>query len=224
MKFKPLLAGLAAFSLVASAQATDILSENFDSFSSLAGKGWVVSNKGQFPNPDLSASWSQGSPGSAFNSQSGAADSYAGVSYASAFGNVIDNWLFSPVFNLAAGETVTFYTRSHGDLPDRLQVSLSGNGASTNTSDFTSLLFDLNPTYTADGFPTDWFKVQFTIPTFSGSGTGRLGFRFYIADASANGDYIGLDTFSVVPEPATVMTLGIGMLGLLAMRRRNKSL
>lgn len=223
MKYKHLLAGLTALTLAASVQAGTILSENFDKFSSLAGKGWVVKNNSSLPNPNVDSWWSQGNPGAAFDAQSGASDSYVGVGYASAFGNVIDDWLFTPVLKLAGGETVSFYTRSNGDLPDHLEVSWSANGASTNASDFTTLLFSLNPNYDANGYPTDWFKVEFTMPTFSVPGTGRLGFRYYIADASANGDYIGIDTLNVVPEPTTVMTLGIGMLALLAMRRRRNN-
>ncbi len=221
MKFKHLLAGLTALSLVASAQATNILTENFDSFTAMTGSGWVVKNNSANPNSNPDSTWSQGSPGSAFDAQAGASDSYAGVGFASSnFGNVLDNWLFTPSFALAAGEVVTFYTRSNGDLPDHLEVRMSGNGTSTNISDFTSLLFDLNPALDADGYPTGWTQYQFTIPAFSGGDTGRLAFRYFVTDAQNNGDYIGIDTLSVVPEPATVMSLGIGMLALLAMRRR----
>ncbi|HTD05790.1 choice-of-anchor J family PEP-CTERM protein [Undibacterium sp.] len=221
MKFKHLLAGLTVLTLAASVQATTIINENFDSFASLAAKGWAVKNQSDIPNP--LASWGQGNSGAAFTAQAGADDSYAGINFATTNGSVVDNWLFTPVFQLAVGETVTFYTRSAGTFADHLEVRLSGNGSSTNTSDFTALLFDLNPALNADGYPTDWFKVQFTIPTFSGLGTGRLGFRYFVTDSGPqgnNGNYIGIDTLNVVPEPTTVMTLGIGMLALLAMRRR----
>ncbi|MES2102652.1 MAG: choice-of-anchor J domain-containing protein [Pseudomonadota bacterium] len=220
MKFKHLLAGLTALSLVASAQATNILTENFDSFAALAGKGWAVQNNSD--NPNVLSTWDQGNPGAAFNAQAGANDSYAGVNFASTNGNVIDNWLFTPAFALAAGEVVTFYTRSIADgiFPDNMEVRMSSNGSSTNVNDFGSLLFEVNPALTVDGFPSDWFKVQFTIPAFAGGDTGRLAFRYFLADASVSGDYIGIDTLNVVPEPATVMSLGIGMLALLAMRRR----
>ncbi|MES2068858.1 MAG: choice-of-anchor J domain-containing protein [Pseudomonadota bacterium] len=223
MKFKHLLAGLTALTLAASVQAA-LLDENFDSVSTLAGKGWVQKNNSGAP----SLSWFQGTPGSSFDAQSGAADSYIAASFNSTSGvtpatNTVDNWLLTPYLALTSGETVSFYTRSTGALPDHLEVRLSSNGASTNTSDFSTLLFDLNPALDADGYPTDWFNVTFTIPTIVGLNGGRLGFRYFVTDsgpAGNNGDYIGIDTVAV-PEPTTVMTLGIGMLALLAMRRRN---
>ena len=57
-------------------------------------------------------------------------------------------------------------------FPDRLQVRMSTNGASTNVGstatgvgDFTTLLLDINPNYTTNCYPNVW--TQFTV-TLSG--------------------------------------------------------
>ena len=57
-------------------------------------------------------------------------------------------------------------------FPDRLQVRISTNGASTNVGstatgvgDFTTLLLDINLNYTTNGYPNVW--TQFTV-TLSG--------------------------------------------------------
>ncbi|MFZ6647057.1 choice-of-anchor J domain-containing protein [Undibacterium sp. TJN25] len=224
MKFKYLLAGLAALSLIASTQASTILSENFDDFSSLAGKGWVVKNNSDLPATDRLTkkviSWDQGNPGAAFNSQSGADDSFAGVNFATSNGNVIDDWLFTPVFTISGGGVISFYTRSvDHSLADNMEVRLSSSGASTNTGDF-ALQFQINPGLDADGYPTDWTQYVITIPDGTAQSTGRLAFRYFLADASTTGNYIGIDSLNVVPEPATMMSLSIGLLALMTMRRR----
>ena len=88
--------------------------------------------------------------------------------------DTISNWLLTPVLNLRNGNVLTFYTRTvHTPMfPDRLQVRMSTNGASTNmgstatgVGDFTTLLLDINPNYTTNGYPNVW--TQFTV-TLSG--------------------------------------------------------
>src|SRR4029077_4424492 len=114
-------------------------------------------------------------------------------------------WLLTPEISLQNGNTLTFYTRTVDvpAFPDRMQVRMSTNGASTNVGttefdlgDFTNLLLDINPNYTADGYPNVW--THFTIP-ISGvpPGTnGRLAFRYFVENArlfGANSDYIGVN-------------------------------
>ena len=79
---------------------------------------------------------------------------------------------------------------------------MSTNGASTNVGstatsvgDFTTLLLNINPNYTTNGYPNVW--TQFTV-TLSGlppaGATGRLAFRYFVENAGfsgANSDYIG---------------------------------
>ena len=80
-----------------------------------------------------------------------------------------------PNVTLTNGDVFTFYTRvptGGGQFPDRLQVRMSTNGASTDvgtsntsTGDFSTLLLDINPTYSTTVYPEVW--TQFTI-TISG--------------------------------------------------------
>ena len=78
---------------------------------------------------------------------------------------------------------------------------------STSVGHFTTLLLDINPTYTLGGFPTDW--QQYTV-TFSGPTSptnGSVGFRYFVENGGLlgdNSDYIGLDTVQIatVPEPS----------------------
>ena len=56
---------------------------------------------------------------------------------------------------------------------------------------------------------------------------GRFGFRYFLPDTLANGDYIGIDTVSVenvvvaaVPEPGSLLGLAVGGLILVSKLRR----
>ena len=79
--------------------------------------------------------------------------------------------------------------------------------------DFTTLLLDINPTYTTTGYPNAW--TQFTV-TISGVGSptpGRLAFRYFVENGGPNGansDYIGIDTvqysFACQPTPTPAPT------------------
>ena len=118
----------------------------------------------------------------------------------------ISDWLLTPPLTLQNGGQLTFWTRTVNApaFPDRLQVRMSLNGTSTNVGttetsvgDFTTLLLDINPTYTRAGYPNVW--TQFTV-NLSGIGsptTGRLAFRYFVENGGprgANSDYIGIDT------------------------------
>lgn len=152
--------------------------------------------------------WFQGNT-IVFNAHAGEAGTYAAANYQGVSGaNTISNWLFTPVRTLKNGDTLRFFTRTAtaSTYPDRLQVRMSLNGNSmnvgtTNTSvgDFTTLLLDINPTYTVGGFPDTW--TQYTV-TLSGLGTptpGRFAFRYFVENGGpdgSNSDYIGIDTVS----------------------------
>src|SRR5207249_5855688 len=139
-------------------------------------------------------------------SQSGAPNSYIAANYQNgAELATISNWLLTPPLTLENGARLTFWTRTtDGMFPDRLQVRMSTNGASTNVGstatsvgDFTTLLLNINPDYTTHGYPDVW--TQFTV-TLSGlppaGATGRLAFRYFVENAGfsgANSDYIGID-------------------------------
>lgn len=204
-----------------------------EGFDSVLPAGWSQQNLstpvGSNPN------WFQGNTG-VFSSQSGSANSYIAANFNSVAGaNIISNWLFTPQLVLSNGDVVSFWTRTVDVpfFPDRLQLRLSTNGASTNVGatntsvgDFTTLLLDINPGYSTSGYPNVWTNFSVTISGLSGPSNGRLAFRYFVEDggpAGNNSDYIGIDTFSftqAIPEPATASLFVIGIAGAFVSRRR----
>jgi hypothetical protein len=203
-----------------------ILTQGFDN---VATSGWVATNNS---NPTGVVGWEQGNSG-LFDAQGGAANSFAAASFlnTSPLGGAISNWLISPEFTLFNGETISFYTRSTGFLPDSLQVRLSGAGASTNVGatsgdvgDFTTLLAALNPALADGGYPTDWTLISLTVSGVIDGTTGRFAFRYFIPDSTAAGDYIGIDSVQVsTPEPETFGLFAAGLLPLLLARRARRA-
>ena len=54
-------------------------------------------------------------------------------------------------------------------------------------------------------------------------GSGRIGFRYFVANTDTAGNYIGIDNVNVVPEPASALLalLGLIMVGRAATRWRS---
>jgi len=229
----------ATAALVTSAANAAILTENFDEAGGFFGTtgqsnvpsapvvpGWVVKNNSTPAGP---SSWFSGSMSSPFPPQAGSGFAAVNSDSLSGPANTISNWMITPVMSFGAGTPVTFWTRTVSSVtfPDRLQVRLSTNGNSTdvgatNTSvgDFTTLVAEINPNQTQNGYPTQWTLESLNLPV---GGTGRLAFRYFVTNAGpggTNSEMIGIDTLSVVPEPLTgagaMVALGAGWL----MRRR----
>jgi len=195
---------------------TNVFTQGFDVVAPLPA-GWASQN---LSNPVGATSWFQGNAG-VFPANSGAATSYIAANFNNTTGaNIISNWLFAPNVTLRNGDQFSFFTRTTtGTFPDRLQVRMSTNGASVNAGttntgvgDFTTLLLDINPTYTATGYPTAW--TQFTINLSglpAGGISGRLAFRYFVENAGPaglNSDFIGIDdavynTTAPGPPPTT---------------------
>lgn len=182
---------------------TILLNEGFNSASPLPA-GWASQNLSAPLGP---TGWFQGNTG-VFAAQSGPANSYIAANWqnttTTGVGN-ISNWLFTPQLAIKNGDVFTFWTRtvSPAAFPDRLQVRLSTNGASTNVGatdasvgDFTTLLLDINPTLTTTGYPTSWTLYTITISGLGAPTNGRIAFRYFVTGgggAAANSDYIGID-------------------------------
>ena len=85
--------------------------------------------------------------------------------------------------------------------------------------DFTTLLLDINPTYTLTGYPVVWTQFSVTISGLGGPTAGRLALRYFVENGGPDGensDYIGIDTFQYngacgptpTPRPTPTPTLG----------------
>ena len=146
--------------------------------------------------------------------------------------HAISNWLLTPPLTLRNGAVMTFYTRTVDvpQFPDRLEVRMSTNGASTNVGtaafdvgDFTTLLLEINPGQTTSGYPTVWTQFTVTVSGLGSPTTGRLAFRYFVVNGGphfANADYIGLDTVLFVcatptptPSPTPTPTPAAGQAG-----------
>jgi photosystem II stability/assembly factor-like uncharacterized protein len=177
------------------------INQGFDDITNLPG--WVMINHSQ---PLGTTNWFQGND-TVFPAFDGPPTAYIAANFDNgADVATLSNWLLTPVLNLKNGNVLTFYTRTTAVgaqlFPDRLQVRMSTNGASTNVGttasdvgDFTTLLLDINPTYD-DQYPHVWTLFTVTISGVNSPTTGRLAFRYFVEDGGPNGansNYIGID-------------------------------
>jgi hypothetical protein len=191
-----------------------------EGFDNIAANGWTYQNLSV---PLGTTNYFQGNP-AVFAAHSGAANSYLGTNFNNTTGNnTISNWAYSPVNNVAAGEVVSFWTRtvSAPAFPDRLHLKYDPTG-STNAANYTNTLVTVNPNLTLAGYPSVWTQFSFVMTAALASPTGRFAFHYDVpggGPSGANSDYIGIDTFSIVPEPASLGLIGLVGVGLLARRR-----
>lgn len=206
--------------------------ENFDDMTQLEANGWVRQNNSSPLGPN---GWYQGIPTSAspdpgpFNAYNGANNAYAAANFASTTGGTgtISNWLAMPNKTFRNGDVLTFYTRKptisvgQTDFPDRLELRMSTNGASTNVGstatgvgDFTTLLLSINPTLVANVYPQTWTMYTVTVSGLPAPTSGRMAFRYFVTNggpSGSNSDYIGLD--NVVYTPYTCPSLSLSPAG-----------
>lgn len=199
--------------------------EGFDNFAALNAAGWMVNNLSNpiGDNTEYPGSWAQGNPALlSINSQSGAENSFVAAGFGSGKGiSTISNWLLSPELRLKNGDTLTFYTRTddysstlpEDIFPDRLQLRLSINGASSevgnnenSVGDFSILLLDINSDYQKSGdksYPQAWRAYTVQLSNLPDNVTGRFGFRYLVengASLGTNSWLIAIDSFSFKSE------------------------
>ena len=205
--------------------------ENFDNITTLTGSGWFQQNNSA--PAGTNPVWFQGNPpstGGPFIAYNGADNAYIACNFNSTAGGsgTISNWLVTPNRTFRNGDVITFYTRKYDigqDYPDRMEVRLSTNGASTNVGtgatavgDFTTLLTSINPSLIVGGYPRQWTLYTITISGLPAPTSGRIAFRYFVTAAGptgTNSDYIGLDNVVYTPYvcPSFTMTPGGALAG-----------
>ncbi len=202
--FKRLLCAAAVAGVSVSAQA-QLLSEGFDNVAGLAGQGWAFVSNGA----GAGDGWFQGNPG-IFAAAVGAPEAYAAANWVASASSISD-WLMTPVLNVSGGGSVSFQLRLLGDgFLDTVQVYGSNSGASTDPANFSLLASYANST------DTGWVSQSLALADFN----GRLAFRYVVADTAIDGNYAGLDSVTVVPEPGALGLMALGLAAALAARRR----
>lgn len=212
-----MLAGL----LLSSSAYSQAFTENFDDITTLSGSGWAMYNNST--PVGLIANWFQGSAisaGGPFDAYNGATNAYIAANYNFVTGaNTISGWLITPNRTFKNGDVITFYTRkpSPDNYPDRLEVRLSTNGASTNVGatntsvgDFTTLLTSVNGGLVTGVYPTTWTQYTVTISGLSAPTSGRIAFRYFVTNggpSGANSDYIGIDNVVYTPYVCPTFTM-----------------
>jgi hypothetical protein len=205
-------AAAAALALApALSQAENLLSEDFESFASLAGSGWVFTNVSTAPGQP----WFAGNEG-IFTAQAGSAGSYAAANFLSsnAVTGVVSNWMITPAVEVTGLDVLTFWARTEdvAGFLDSVNLHLSVGGSAA-LGDFTQI----GSTGVLTG---DWTSYTLQLPDFGAPTTVRIGFEYAVGNA-LDANYIGIDsiTLAPIPEPGTVLLMGLGVAGLLLRRR-----
>jgi len=199
--------------LPSAAPITTSYTEEFEDFSTLAAKGWLMNEYSQADTMGTTG-WTGGDFGAVGKGDTVfygfTAFSYKlyyteyAYSYAPSFDSAlsISAWMLSPVLTVKNGDSISFYTRGDttGNYTNRMQVLMDTLGSVNvghelnSVGNYNSTLFDINPTQAAGGYPITWKKYEYTFSGFSGSKNIRIGFRHYLIHPS-NARGIGIDLF-----------------------------
>ncbi len=189
--------------------------EEFDTVANLSRKGWIIQNNSDPYGP---FAWRQGKYelGGKLGSEVIGFPAFSAVYNQNEFisvdlnagkdASLISCWLITPPMPLKNGDEISFYTRTHGDFIDRMQVRANFNNesmnvgkAATDVGDFTTLLLDINEMMTDVGYPVSWTKYTLVLSAVPATGTKyRIAFRYYVPNSGpggANGDMVGIDLF-----------------------------
>jgi len=189
------------------------ITEGFEDITNLPG--WAMINNSS---PIGLTDWFQGNT-AVFNAHAGPADSYIAANFNNTAGSDISNWLLTPVVDLGALESFSFFTRTTtgSTFPDRLEIRVSTNGSSTDVGgtavsvgDFTTLIDSINPSLMTGGYPQDW--TQFSYSDLGLSGMGRIALRYFVDNAGplgVNSDFIGIDSFVLEEAECTIESVSL---------------
>ncbi len=216
---KTMLIGATLLMLSGTSRA-QAFSEGFDDIYSLVG--WDTINNS---NPIGARCWLQGYPpdanqGGVFDAYSGATNSFICADFDDGTStSTLSTWLLTPEASIGNNDTISFYTRATFTgavttvYPDRLQVRMSSvSGSNVGTSetsvgDFTTLMLDINPTYTTTDYPLVWTQYSLPVSGLSGTVTGRFAFRYFVE----NGGPSGLNSFLVAIDDVNYVPFSVGV-------------
>lgn len=216
----------------------------------LTAAGWTFINNSDSPRPQDPVqggpAWDIGqfllAPPPSGNPNEYAASDFTASSVA---GGTVDDWMILPTRTLRNGDIIRFFTRTADrnpgpDGPERMQVRISPNGASTNVGptggsggDFSIQLLEINPTLLLNGpgsYPIAWTQFELTISGLAAPTLGRIAFRHFVTDSGLddfgnggpNGDVVGLDNLEYipVPEPGSLAFAGLAVTAGIWRRKR----
>jgi hypothetical protein len=186
--------------------------EEFDTVFNLPAKGWVIKDLSASGSSGPYAAWAQAYMGfdkagvwSGFTAYSYATtqDEFAySLASSSSSPYTISGWLITPVLSVKNGDKISFYTRGDtaGIYTDRMQVLMNKSASEdvgnkpNSTGDFTTVLFDINSSQAAGGYPLTWTKYEYIFSGISGKTDTRIAFRHYVTNTT-NAKGIGVDLF-----------------------------
>lgn len=195
--------------------------EHFESVSTLAQRGWLLRNNS---NPIGPTGWFQGNPDN-FSAFLGDPDSYVSADADNASGDfpVLSNWLITPSIefgpNQFGAHFFGFYARGLPGGVNRIVVRLCVEGPGTSCGvpgpesgdlgGFQTVLADINPEQTEQGFPLDWTGYDLApadgLPVI---GRGRIAFHYYAfwQPTTPLGSVIGIDEVAMAGATACPFT------------------
>jgi hypothetical protein len=212
---KEILAALALSGVFASAQAGVLLQQGFDDINAMPG--WVMTNAST--SGGLTPGWYQGDE-QQLVSHSGALNSYIAANYNNApAGGEINSWLITPVFSTETAVVVSLWLQGAFQQGYFDQVAFGFSKGSSAIADFTVGAITIAPI-------GGWVLYTLNLDAQGAGSTGRFAIQYTNQADLAN--YIGVDDLSIatraaeVPEPATMLVMATGLIGLAAARRRRR--